>query len=452
MGKKQRIKIKKGLDLPITGVPEQRLEDGPVIRQVAILGPDYLGMRPTMLVQEGSEVKLGQVLFEDKKNPGVCYTSPASGKVAAINRGAKRSLLSVVIDVDGDEEETFDQYRDIALEQLNSEQIREKLLAAGLWTALRTRPFSKVPTPASTPQAIFVTAIETDALGAKPELVIEGREDDFIAALTVLAKLTDGSLYLCTAPGVQVPGADLDAVNHAEFEGPHPAGLPGTHIHFLASVGTEKAVWHLNYQDALAIGALFRTGRLDTTRVVALGGPQVNTPRLLRTRQGAQISALIEGELAAGNNRIISGSALAGRTADGVLDFLGRYHLQVTALAEGGAREFLGWQAPGADKFSVKNVFVSALMGKKRFPFNTLTNGSPRAMVPIGSYEKVMPLDILPTQLLRALIVGDVEQAQALGCLELDEEDLSLCTFVCPGKTEYGPLLRQNLERIEKEG
>jgi len=460
MGEKQRITIKKGLDLPITGVPEQRIEEGPAVKQVALLGPDYIGMRPTMVVQEGSDVKLGQVLLEDKKNPGVLYTSPASGKVAAINRGPKRSLLSVVIDVDGDQQETFSQYGDIAPDQLSGEQVREKLLAAGLWTSLRTRPYSKVPAPESTPRSIFVTAIETDALGANPELAIEGREQDFIAALTVLAKLTDGPLYLCTAPGARLPGGDLSVVTLAEFDGPHPAGLPGTHIHFLDPVGRQKAAWYLNYQDALSIGALFSTGRLDTTRVVALGGPQVKTPRLLRTRLGARISELVAGELADGENRIVSGSVLAGRAVggpnagsnNGPMDFLGRYHLQITALAEGGPREFLGWQAPGADKFSVKNVFISKLLGNKRFPFNTLTNGSPRAMVPIGSFEKVMPLDILPTQLLRALIVGDVEQAQALGCLELDEEDLGLCTFVCPGKTEYGPILRQNLERIEKEG
>lgn len=444
-----KIVIKKGLDLPIAGAPKQEIEDGPAIGKVAVLGVDSIDLRPTMTVSEGDSVKKGQLLFEDKKTPGVRYTSPASGKVIGVHRGAKRALLSVVIEVAGDEEECFEQHVGTAPDQLSRQQVRDTLVESGLWTALRTRPYSKVPMPASAPHSIFVTAMDTNPLAVDPQAVLRESEDDFARGLTLLGKLTEGPVYVCKAPGVSIAAAEAQVV---EFAGPHPAGLPGTHIHFLDPVGAAKTVWHIGYQDVVACGKLFATGSLWTERVVALGGPQVEQPRLLRTRQGACLSELTAGQLQPGENRVIAGSVLAGRVASGPLDFLGRYHAQVSVLAEGREREFLGWQKPGVDKFSIKNVFASKLLPSQLFDFTTSTEGSDRAMVPIGSYEQVMPLDILATLLLRALIVEDTDRAQALGCLELDEEDLGLCTFACPGKHEYGPILRRNLARIEREG
>ena len=444
-----RVKVKKGLDLPITGAPEQTVEEGAVVTHVAVIGSDYNGMRPTMAVKEGDDVALGQLLFEDKKTPGVRYTSPGSGKVAAVNRGAKRALQSVVIELSGDAEERFEQVSDIAPDQLSREQVRDKLVASGLWTALRTRPFSKVPSPESTPHSLFVTAMDTNPLSADPQVVLAGHEADFTLGVQLLSKLSDGPTYLCKAPGASIKGGGGQEV---EFAGPHPAGLPGTHIHFVDPVGANKTVWHVNYQDVIAVGKLFSTHRLSVERTVALAGPQVERPRLVRTRVGAQLTELTGGQLRAGENRIISGSVLSGRAAAGPFDFLGRYHLQVSVLAEGREREFLGWQKPGVDKFSVKNVFASKLFPGKLFNFTTSTEGSDRALVPISSYEGVMPLDVVPTFLLRSLITGDTEQAQLLGALELDEEDLGLCSFVCPGKHEFGPLLRKNLEQIELEG
>ncbi|MGB1891755.1 MAG: Na(+)-translocating NADH-quinone reductase subunit A [Candidatus Latescibacterota bacterium] len=444
-----RIKVKKGLDLPITGAPEQTIEEGEAVTQVAVIGSDYNGMRPTMAVKEGDDVALGQLLFEDKKTPGVRYTSPGSGKVVAVNRGAKRALQSVVIALSGDAEERFEQFSEIAPDQLSREQVRDKLVASGLWTALRTRPFSKVPSPESTPHSLFVTAIDTNPLSADPQVVLAGHEADFTLGVQLLSKLSDGPTYLCKAPGASINGSGGQEV---EFAGPHPAGLPGTHIHFVDPVGANKTVWNINYQDVIAVGKLFSTHRLSVERTIALAGPQVERPRLIRTRVGAQLSELTGGQLRAGENRIISGSVLSGRAAAGPFDFLGRYHLQVSVLAEGREREFLGWQKPGVDKFSVKNVFASKLFPGKLFNFTTSTEGSDRALVPISSYEGVMPLDVVPTFLLRSLITGDTEQAQLLGALELDEEDLGLCSFVCPGKHEFGPLLRKNLEQIELEG
>ncbi len=444
-----KITIKKGLNLPIAGAPEQVIEDGPAIGKVAVLGPDSIDLRPTMAVNEGDAVKKGQLLFEDKRIPGVRYTSPASGKVIGVQRGAKRTLLSVVIEVGGDEEERFEQHARTAPDRLSREQVREALVASGLWIALRTRPYSKVPRLDSAPHSIFVTAMDTNPLAADPQVVLREYADDFARGLTVLGKLTDGPVYVCQAPGASIPADGAEVV---EFAGPHPAGLPGTHIHFLDPVGAAKTVWYIGYQDVVACGKLFATGSLWTERIVALGGPQVERPRLLRTHQGACLSELTAGQLKPGENRVIAGSVLAGRSASGSLDFLGRYHAQVSVLAEGREREFLGWQKPGVNKFSVKNVFASKLLPGRLFDFTTSTEGSDRAMVPTGSYEQVMPLDILATLLLRAIIVEDTDRAQALGCLELDEEDLGLCTFACPGKYEYGPILRRNLAHIEREG
>ena len=444
------ITIKRGLDLPITGTPAQRIEAARPVRSVAIVGFDYHGMKPTMSVQVGDRVKLGQVLFSDKKNPGVVFTAPGAGVVTAIHRGQQRVLQSVVIDLDGDEQETFASYSAAQLDTLDAQAVRDNLQQSGLWTALRTRPYSKVPAVDAVPSSIFVTAIDTHPLAADPALVIAEQAEAFEQGLKVLSRLA--RVFLCKAPGAALPGENLSQVKTESFSGPHPAGLAGTHIHFLDPVSANKTVWSIGYQDVIAVGKLFTTGQLSVERVVALGGPVVEQPRLLRTRLGACLNELTAGELKPGNNRVISGSVFGGRNARGAFAYLGRYHQQVSCLAEGNDREMLHYLRAGVNKHSVLNVFVSKLMGGKRFDFTTTTNGSPRAMVPVGNYEKVMPLDILPTQLLRLLIVGDTEMAQKLGCLELDEEDLALCSYVCAGKYEYGPILRDNLTRIEKEG
>jgi Na+-transporting NADH:ubiquinone oxidoreductase subunit A len=438
------------LDIPIQGDPRQVIEDAPAARAVALVGFDYVGMKPTMMVSEGDRVKLGQLLFSDKKNEGVLYTSPASGVVTAINRGARRVLQSVVVEVDGDEAETFptcsvDSLPDAAV-------IGETLVASGQWTALRTRPYSKVPEPGSSATAIFITAMDTHPLAADPAVVIAEHPEAFALGQDLLAQLTQGKVYLCAAPGADIPMGRAGNVEDARFAGPHPAGLAGTHIHFLEGVGPGKVAWSIGYQDVIAIGRLFLDGRLYTERVVALGGPQVENPRLLRTRLGADLQALCAGQLKNGENRIISGSVLGGRAVQAGTAYLGRYHNQVSVLLEGRQRELLGWISPGFNKHSSLGIYVSSFFGRKPLPLTTNTNGSERAIVPVGTYEQVMPLDILPTQLLRALVVGDTEMAQALGCLELEEEDIALCSYVCPGKYEYGPILRDNLTRIEMEG
>ena len=444
------IKLKKGLDIPLAGSPKQEITTGNAITTVAVLGEEYVGMRPTMAVEVGDTVKKGQVLFEDKKNPGVKFTAPIAGTVKEINRGAKRVLQSVVIAASGDAAERFTQYPATELATLTVEQVKQNLVDSGLWVAFRTRPFSQSPAIDSTPKAIFVNAMDTNPLAADPAVVIGADVEAFTQGLTVISRLTEGKIYLTKKAGVAIPS--VSAVTVAEFDGPHPAGLVGTHIHFLDAASSKKVVWHIGYQDVIAVGKLFTTGELNSERVIALAGPVVKNPRLVKTPLGAAVTELTAGELNEGQNRIISGSVLAGTTAHGVHGYVGRFHTQVSVLAEGFDKHFLGWITPGAEKHSVTRAYLGHLNPKKLFSLTTTTNGSSRAMVPIGNYERVMPLDILPTLLLRDMISGDTDGAQTLGCLELDEEDLALCTYVCPGKYDYGTILRNCLTTIQKEG
>ena len=449
-------RITRGLDLPITGSPDQSIADSPPVRHVALVGSDYVGMKPTMAVAEGDRVKLGQVIFTDKKNPGVQYTAPGTGMVKGVHRGAKRKFLSVEIELDGDDQVAFDSFADQNLLHLDSATIRKQLIASGLWTALRTRPFSKVPAIEAVPHSLFVTAIDTNPLAADPAVVLAGREDEFIAGLEALSVLAEGHVHVCHRRDAEIPGEGKTPATFHAFAGPHPAGLVGTHIHTIDPVDANKSVWHIGYQDVVAVGHLFLTGELLTERIVSLAGPVVRQPRLVRTRLGASLSELVHQQYEPdvnGQVRIISGSVLSGRISTAPVDFLSRYDTQISVLAEGHEREFLGWMMPGGKKFSIRPVFTSAwLGGGRKIDFDTSTRGSRRAIVPIGMYEDVMPLDIVATPLLKALVMGDSEYAQQLGALELDEEDLALCTFVCPGKTEYGPLLRDCLTHIEREG
>lgn len=444
------IKIKRGLDLPIDGEPSSNIVDAPAVRNVAVIGYDYHGMKPTMAVAEGDVVQKGQLLFTDKKTEGVKYTAPAGGKVVAINRGEKRVFQSLVIEIaDTEEEIKFNQYSAEDLTSLSEEALVSELVDSGLWTAFRTRPFSKVPATNTRPAAIFVTAMDSNPLAADASAIIQQYKADFDLGLSVLPKLSQGPVYACTA--ADSVAVNVEGVDHKEFSGPHPAGLAGTHIGYLYPASIERVVWSMSYQDVIALGKLLSTGSLWTDRIITLAGPVVKNPRTVKTRLGASLDELSAGELNGNNNRVISGSVLSGRESNGPLAYLGRYHFQLTALEEGNSRPFMGWASIGKDRFSVKNIYISRFMKGKKFAFNTSTNGSPRAIVPIGSFEKVVPLDVLPTQLIRSIVTGDIELSQQLGILELDEEDLALCTYVCPGKYEYGPILRDNLTRIEKE-
>ncbi|QQX82514.1 Na(+)-translocating NADH-quinone reductase subunit A [Shewanella sp. KX20019] len=445
------IAVKKGLNVPIAGEPKQVVNTSKSCSHVALLGEEYVGLKPTMLVEVGELVQKGQVLFEDKKNIGVKYTAPASGKIIAINRGDRRLFQSIVIECNQGGAINFGINDDIA--GLERSQVQAKLVNSGLWTALRTRPFSRVPQLDTAPSGIFVSAMDSNPLAADPRIVIAEQAESFAAGIAVLGRLTDGKVHLCQAPGDELPGSDLKHVSNHCFTGVHPAGLVGTHIHFILPASIERPVWHLGYQDVIAYGKLFLTGEIYTDRVVSLAGPDVIEPRLIRVQTGACLSQVVADELTEGNSRVVSGSVLSGHTAYGAHDYLGRFHNQISVLQEDSQHQLMPWVRGGSEKFSITRAVTSRLKGaKKLFNLTTHTGGSARAMMAFGQLDRVMPLDVLPTLLVRDLVVRDTDEAQALGALELDEEDLALCTFVCPGKYDFGKELRACLEIIEREG
>lgn len=443
------FKIKKGLEIPLKGRPDERIDAANDIKSVAVLGEDYVGLKPTMLVKQGDVVKEGSPLFEDKKNPGVIITSPAAGTVSAINRGAKRALISVVIDIDGDDAEDFSVNAELV--SLTHQQIRETLQKSGLWVALRTRPYGKVPAVDAQANSIFINAMDTNPLAVDPTVIINEFSSEFATGVNLLSKF-DIPVYVCKAADAKLPELSGNGVTVAAFSGKHPAGLTSTHVHNIDPVNGSKSVWTLGYQDVIAIGKLFMTGRVEVMRHIAVAGPLVNSPRVFSTRCGANISQLIEGRTTDGNKRVISGSVLNGHHAIEHADYLGRYDNQVSVIEENDDREFMGWIAPGVNKFSAMNVFFANFIKPKSYNITSSQNGSPRAIVPVGAFERVMPLDILPTPLVKALLVKDTDSAQELGCLELVEEDLALCSFVDPGKHDFGPVLRSTLTQIELEG
>ncbi len=452
-------RAKKGLDLPILGTAVGDVRAGPSIIHVAVMAEDFVGMKPRMAVNEGDLVKRGQLLFENRKAEGVRHTSPAAGKVVAINRGDKRALQSVVIEVSengNDDDVVFTSYKGSSHQAYSGDDMRALMVESGAWTALRVRPFGHTPAIADVPAALFITATDSNPLAISPELALAGREDDFVEGCIAVSKLCKGPVFLCRREGVgavREPPASSN-IRVENFSGPHPSGTVGFHIHTLFPAGRNQHVWHIGYQDVAALGALIRTGKLDVTRVISVAGPAVKNPCFVKTRVGARMANLTAGNLADGEIRVVSGSVLSGRKASGeVFGYLGMFHNQISAIREDRERHFLGWLAPGFNIFSSIPVYFSKLFCcKKKFDFTTTTHGSHRAMVPIGMYERVMPMDILPTFLLRSLLSDDVIRAEQLGALELDEEDLALCTFVCPGKIDYGPVLRAVLTQIEKEG
>ena len=457
------FRIKKGLNIPILGKPVKTSTiETKKTKYIGVVARDFHGIKPSILVKEGDKVVKGQVLFHDKKNTLVQYTAPCSGVVFKVNRGEKRKFLSVVIDsFQNKTAQAKDFSVDHSLRQLSKQtpdKIKSFLLETGAWTYFRTRPFDIVPSPNTEPHSIFITATNTEPLAPNLNEIIQGKEELIDLAISILLPLTKGKVFLCRGSNftyhvdTQIINDKSNQLESHTFEGEHPSGLVGTHIHYLDPVSLNKTIWHINIQSLIAIGHILKHGQLIDKKIISLAGPAVKNPRLIEVPTGACLTEIIEGETTKANIRVISGSVLSGFGCQKEEEaFLGSIDQQVSILEEGTKRRFLGMIAPGKNIFSIKNIFISKLNPRKLFSFTTLRNGSFRAMVPIGVYEKIVPLDILPTHLLRSLIVKDTDQAIKLGALELSEDDLALCTFVCPGKYEYGTILRENLMKIYKE-
>ena len=442
--------LKKGLNIPVLGIPEQIIQGEKKPKSVAVLGPDYIGLKPKMLVSVGDKVKRGSPLFCHKDYPEISYVSPCKGKVKVINRGDKRVLLSVVIDVESISDKGINITKTHSNEKSQEQFVKKCLFDSGLWTSFLTRPYSKVPSSDSLPSSIFITAMDTEPLCPDAELIINHDLKAFNEGVKKISLLTKGKVFICTKNNSQLKFNDFDTY---EFAGPHPAGLAGTHMHFLDAPSAIKTVWSIGYQDVIAIGKLFLTGFIDVSRIVSIAGPHALKPRLIKTVLGASLDDILEGEYnKAEGCRVISGSILSGFHATNELAYLGKYSRQITIIKEDLEKHFFGWIKPQPNKFSVMPVLLSAFGFFKLFNLTSNLNGGRRAMVPTGVFETLMPQDFLPTQMLRALLVMDTDVAQSLGALELDEEDLALCTFACPAKYEYGSALRDSLQKIEKEG
>lgn len=441
------VRIRRGLDLRLEGAAEPGpVEPGPPVRTVAVLGADAPGVRPALQVEVGARVRLGQPLFVDRRRPDVRFTSPGAGVVETVQRGPRRRLEAVVVRLEGDEQERFEPVRDA---DLTGARVRAAMQASGLWTGLRTRPFSRIPDPDASPRALFVTALASEPLAPDPVPVIAERAEDFRRGVAALATLTEGPVFVCARPGAALPETEGARVRRAEFAGPHPAGLPGTHIHHLAPAGPDRVAWHVGPADVLALGSLLATGRLSTERVVALAGPAVTRPRLVRTRAGASTEDLTRDALRGSQVRVISGSVLSGRRAAGWGAHLGQRHTLVCAIEESAARSRFGWLVPG---WGGRARRVPGAFGRaKPWRATTALAGRRGAFLPLERMDRAFPLAIPLAPLLRALLVGDVETARELGCLELDEEDLALASFLCPAKIEYGALLRSALDEIERQ-
>ncbi len=445
------INIKRGLDLPIHGaLASTSMVDGPAIDRVALLPQESWGIKVKMLVEAGQEVQIGTPIFCDRRDPDVLFTSPAAGTVQAVNRGERRAVLSVVFDVAQIEEQVVFDTSDLT--NADRESLVTALSKSGLWPCLRQRPFNKVAQSGDTPRSIFVTAMDTAPLAPSPLAMLEGREAAFKAGLKALTTLSGGATYLCTAAGEEWGSMLADGVTHQAFQGKHPAGNAGVHINSLDPVGTERLVWHIDYQSVADLGEFVSEGKLATERRVAVVGPAALKTGIVKTRRGAS-TACFKSFAKDGTVRFVSGSVLDGSIANPQCQkgFAGRYAHQLTLIDDSPERELLNWVAPVGQRWSLTNADLAKFF-RKSYKVDTDRNGALRAIVPIGNYEKVMPMDILPTQLIKALASDDLEGAEKLGVLELAEEDLALCQYVCPSKVSITDLLRAMLTRIEKEG
>ena len=436
------IKTSKGLNLPISGTPDPIISDTPNVTSVSLLANDFVGMKPTMMVKVGDIVKRGTKIFEDKKNPGIFFTSPAGGTVKDINRGDKRKFLSVEVEVSENEDAEYFEYEN------TSEGLTELLINTGLWNAFRTRPFNRTPKVGSLPDAVFVNACDTNPLSVDPYFIIDQDRDDFKNGLEALTRLFSCPIH-CTYQNNNFE-INVDKINYCQVSGPHPAGLSSTHISQLYPVSINKIAWTINYQDIISLGYLLKNKSLRTHKIVALGGPSVFKPSLISARISGNIDQLTAGKID-NNSRVVSGSLIYGHASEGIMNYLGFYDSIISAIPDEANDIFLNWLMPGSNLHSKLNVFSSSLLKPNKFTFNVSLNGGDRAIVPVGSYDEILPMDILVPQLLKALVVGDIEQAVELGMLELAPEDLALASYICPSKYDYCSILANNLNNLYLE-
>ena len=451
-------KLKKGYTIKLAGAPEKILIDAEKPLLFASQPFDFLGLKPRLEVEVGSEVKIGSPLYNNKERPEIKFVSPASGKVIQINRGERRKIAEVVIESDGTDSaidfggETLEN-----LENLGPDRIKKKLLDAGMWPLIRQRPFSKIANPQVTPRDIFITGMDTAPLVADPEFILQGEEENFNAGLKIIKQLTAGKIYLSLNGALKTHLPFLvnpDGVEVHEFYGKHPVGNLSVHIHHIAPINAGDNVWYLNAVDVPLIGKLFRSGKYPRERIVAVSGSSVKPEarKYYRTWVGTNVQTMVnEGTLEDEHVRIITGSVLRGRKIP-ENGFLGFYNRTLTIIPEGKEREFFGWLTPGIDQESFSRTFLSRFFPRKEYIKDTRIHGGKRAFIQTGDYEKMLPMDIYPAYLVKSIMAGEIEDMLSLGLLEVDDEDFALCTYICPSKIDFGIHIRQGLDILEREG
>ncbi|MGC6428689.1 MAG: Na(+)-translocating NADH-quinone reductase subunit A [Flavobacteriales bacterium] len=445
------IKLKKGLNINLSGEADKVYASVPSSETFIVRPTDFHGLTPKLVVKEGDEVLSGSTLFFDKYNEAVKFSSPVSGKVTAINRGAKRRIMEVVITAN-DSEVKYRSFEKKNHADLSREQIINHMLESGVWPFIRQKPFDIIANQNDNPKAIVISSFNTEPLSADNDFVLHGLEKEFQNGIEILTKLTDGKVHL-NVDGNTNPSkvfTDTKGVEINKFSGPHPSGNVGIQIHHLDPINKGDIVWYLYPQDVLAVSRLFSEGKYDVSRIVALTGSQVKKPRYYRMIAGSSISKMVEDNLNEGESRFISGSVLTGSKieADGTIGF---YDTQVTVIPEGNYQEFFGWIAPGLNKFSMSKAYFSWLSPSKKFDLDTNYHGEERAYVVTGQYEKVLPMDVYPMQLVKACLMEDIEAMENLGIYEVSPEDLALCEFVCTSKMEVQSIIRDALDLVKKE-
>jgi Na+-transporting NADH:ubiquinone oxidoreductase subunit A len=444
------IRIKRGLDIKLQGKAKDVFTKADLPDLFAVFPDDFHGIRPKVVVKEGETVKVGSVLFYDKKNPDIKVVSPASGTILAVNRGEKRKVINILIQSDG-------LFESIELERINpadynANQVKKFLLDSGFWPFIKQRPYDIVANPEDTPKAIFISGFDSAPLAPDYDFILVGKNEDFQMGIDVLSKLVLGKIHV----GINVERAskifrDTKNIEIHEFKGPHPAGNVGVQIHHISPINKGEVVWTLNPQDVIGIGKAFRKGKIDFSRCVVLAGCAVKKPAYYKSVFGASITNIVKDNVVQNEKvRYISGNPLTGKQimADG---FLGAYDSQITIIPEGDNYEFVGWIKPRLDKFSVNRSYFSWLMRNKEYCLNTNLNGGERAFIMSGEYDKVFPMDILPEFLVKAILAKDIDKMEQLGIYEVAPEDFALCEFVCTSKIETQRIVREGLDFLRRE-
>jgi len=444
------INIKRGLDIPLLGEAEKVVNTAENSRYYGVKPIDFQNMRTKLIAKEGERVKAGSPLFYNKLQSDVQQPSPVSGKVLEVKRGERRKILEVVIEADSMIE--YEEFGRGEPKDMTKDEVVNKLLKSGLWSFIRQRPYSILANPQDDPKSIFISGFNTAPLAPDNDLVVKGEEDNFQRGIDALSKLTSGTIHLNV--NAEFPPSEVftksKGVQLNYFKGPHPAGNVGVQINKLDPINSGDKVWYIYPQDIITIGRLFEKGIYDASKIIALTGSEVRKPLYYRVLRGTSIEPLVRDNTTKEDIRYISGNVLTGKKINSE-GYLGFFDDQITVIPEGNYYEFMGWAKPGFNKYTAGSTFLSALMPKKKYRLDTNLHGGERAYVVSGEYEKVFPFDIYPVQLIKAIIIEDIELMEKLGIYEVDEEDFALPEFVCTSKIPVQAIVRRGLNLMLQE-